>query len=271
MEYTDSIKARGISESHRRLLARLHRCFTGPFTVRDAAGEWETDHGRTARLLAYWASRGWLSRVRRGTYITVPLEARSPSERKEDPWVIAAALFTPAYIGGWSACEHWGLTDQIFSDVVVFTSHRVRRRRQTIQGITFVFKSIPPKKVFGLSTIWRGQTKIQISDPSRTIADVLDNPSLGGGIKHVAEVLHEYFAGEHRNDRLLTDYVGRLDNRTVRKRLGYLIETLAIDAPEIIKFCKRNLSTGYSKLDPTIRAKGRLTRRWNLGINVRIK
>jgi predicted transcriptional regulator of viral defense system len=100
--------------------------------------------------------------------------------------------------------------------------------------------------------------------------DVLDNPSLGGGIKHTAEVLLEYFSGEHRNDRLLIGYVTRLRNRTVHKRLGYLVETLAIDAPDIIKFCKRNLSAGYSKLDPAIRTKGRLVRRWNLEVNVRI-
>lgn len=270
LEYNKNSSARGISENHRRLLARLHRAFSGPFTVDDAARKCDLIRSRAARLLAYWASRGWLSRVRRGSYITVPIHAASPADRKEEPWVVAAALFEPAYIGGWSACEHWGLTDQIFSDVVVYTSHRVRSRKQTIQGTTYLLKTVSPRRIFGLSTVWRGQTKVLVSNPSRTIADLLDEPTVGGGIRHVAEVLREYFSGEYRDDQTLLDYASRLGNRTIQKRLGYLVEALDIDASDVVKFCEKNLSSGYSSLDPSVKTQGHIVRRWNLRINVRV-
>lgn len=270
LEYNTPSRARGISEVHRGLLAKLHRAFSGPFGVEDAARELEVAHTRAAKLLSYWAARGWLSRVRRGSYIPVPLEARSPSERKEDPWIVGATLFEPAYIGGWSACEHWGLTDQIFSDIVVFTSRRVRHLEQAIQGTTYFLQVVSPKNIFGLETVWRGQTKVRVSNPSRTVADLLNKPKTGGGMKHIAEIVLEYFSGEHRNDDLLIDYVTRLGNRTISKRLGYLVEALGIDAPNIIKFCQRNVSAGYSKLDPAVRARGHILRRWNLEVNVTI-
>ena len=218
--------------------------------------------------MAHLASRGWLSRVRHGTYITVPLEARNPSQQREDPWIVAAAVFEPAYIGGWSAGEHWGLTDEVFSDIVVFTARRMRRIKQLIQDTTYLASVIQQDRMFGLSSAWRGQTTVQVSNPSRTIADVLHKTSLGGGVRHAAEMIGEYFTGEHRNDAGLLACVARLGNRTILKRLGYIVEALGLDAPDVIDFCRDNVSAGYSKLDPAVKRRGRLMRRWNLEINV---
>ena len=66
------------------------------------------------------------------------------------------------------------------------------------------------------------------------------------------------------------DYSSRLGNRTVPKRLGYLVETLEIEAPEIVEHCRKTMSPGYSKLDPSTDAKGRFLRRWNLQVNVKL-
>ena len=54
-------------------------------------------------------------------------------------------------------------------------------------------------------------------------------------------------------------------------RLGYIIETLAISSAEIIDECRRNISLGYSVLDPTIKSKGTFNRKWNLRVNANIK
>ena len=55
---------------------------------------------KARQLLAYLARRGWLSRVRQGLYIPVPLDARRSGEWREDPWVVAERTFSPCYIGG---------------------------------------------------------------------------------------------------------------------------------------------------------------------------
>jgi predicted transcriptional regulator of viral defense system len=208
--------------------------------------------------------------VRRGLYITVPLAAKNPSSQREDPWIVAMSLYAPGYIGGWSACEHWGFTEQIFTDVVMYTTRHVRTRKQQVQDTSFILRVVTKGKMWGTAPVWRSQTKVLVSDPARTLADILDEPRVGGGMRQVAEVVHSYFTSEHRDDRRLLAYVRRLGNRTICKRLGFLVETLGVEAPAIMTYCQSHLSAGYSKLDPTVTARGRLTRRWNLEVNVHL-
>jgi len=268
--YTSGVSL-GISKYHRELLSRLHRGHSAPFGIDEATVTLGLPRTKVRSLLCYWSSRGWLSRIRRGTYITVPLNASNPSEWREDPWIVANSIFGSCYIGGWSAAEHWGLTEQIFSDVVVFTSSSVRDRTPLVKGTKYVVTTITEKKLFSLSHVWRNNIRVAVSSPSRTIADMLSTPRLGGGIKHVGEIIAEYFSGEHRNDIELCRCLRKLGNRAAVKRLGYVIEELGIDVPDVVAFCRKNVSAGYSKLDPSVSVRGKLLRRWNLDINVKIR
>lgn len=257
----------GIEDANRRLLERLHRRFSGPFRADEAARELRLAPGRGRRLLAYLAERGWLARVRRGWYVTVPLGAGSPAEWRADPWQIAAAVFAPGYVGGWSACEHWGLTEQLFRDVLVVTARRVRARKQVVQGASFRIKTLPSAKHFGLATVWRGEVRVAVSDPERTVVDVLDDPSAGGGIRNVAEIVASWVEREEHDERRLIEYAERLGNRTVFKRLGFLIERLELAAPALARACLERRSAGLTKLDPAIASQGRIDKRWNLKVN----
>lgn len=261
---------KGISATNRRRLATLHAKLRGPFSAADAADALDVSPARARRLLSYLWSRGWLSRVRRGLYTTVPIDARRPGEWREEPWLVASEAFRPCYIAGWSAAEHWGLTDQVFREVAVVTARRVRRRRVRVQDTTFVLKVRAPDKLFGTTKVWLHDVPVSVSDLPRTIVDVLDDPGFGGGIKHVAEMLAEYARHERREDPLLVDYASRLGNRAVFKRLGYLVEALAIDAPELAEACLKNKSTGLALLDPGISSAGRIVRRWNIRANARV-
>jgi predicted transcriptional regulator of viral defense system len=260
----------GIGAVNRDLLEHLHRTAHGPFTTTEAAEMLELDAAKAQRLLLYLHSRGWLSRVRQGYYSVVPLGASDPSHWREEPWVIATKVFYPCYIGGWSACEHWSLTEQIFRSVQVHTAKPVRSKQINIQDTPFVLHHVPEKKHFGLKVIWYGQVKVSISDPTRTIVDILDIPTLGGGIQHVSDVFENYFSGEHRNDRDVIAYAEGLGNRTIFKRLGYLLEELNIEANEIVVVCKKNLSSGISVLDPSGPHNGSIVSRWNLLVNANI-
>jgi predicted transcriptional regulator of viral defense system len=268
MKLASPEESAGIGQRNRALLEQLHRRTKGAFDVAEASRILGVDHQDAGQLLVYLARRGWLSRVRRGLYVTVPLDARRSGEWMEDSWVVAERVFSPCYIGGWSAYGHWDLTEQIFRTLLVVTARRVRRRDVEIQGLPFHLTVRAEDALFGTVPVWRGQTRVCVSDPSRTLVDVLDDPRLGGGIRTVADVLHEYFLGEHRNDQLLIEYADRLGNRAVFKRLGYLLEHSGIDAPELIQACMERRSSGLATLDPSIRAAGRIVRRWRLRVNV---
>ncbi|OPZ82723.1 MAG: hypothetical protein BWY76_02629 [bacterium ADurb.Bin429] len=73
-----------------------------------------------------------------------------------------------------------------------------------------------------------------VSEPTRTVVDVLDDPALGGGMRHVAEIVHAYFTSDMRDDDLLLDYIARVGNRTIYKRLGFLLETLGLEIPALV-------------------------------------
>ena len=265
-EYSN-IRSGGITTKNRVLLDKLNREAKNPFGIAEVSSILGLPLKKATRLVAYWVSRGWLARIKSGLFITVPLGAISPGERKEDPWVVATMVFEPCYIGGWSACEHWGLTEQIFNDIVVFTSHKVRHKRNEVQGTVYIVRSIKDEKMFGVKPVWRAQTKVNVSDPSRTIADILSAPSLGGGIRNVASILREYFSGDEKNEKDLLNYLSKLENGTAYKRLGFLLEHLKVDSPILIEACKKNITLGYSRLDPGLPKKGSIINRWNLMIN----
>ncbi|HWM24210.1 MAG TPA: type IV toxin-antitoxin system AbiEi family antitoxin [Chthoniobacterales bacterium] len=257
----------GIGLRNRAAVDAIHRAFAKPFSVREASQELKLSNARTRKLLSHLATGGWLSRIRRDLYSPVPLGATSPAEWRADSWVVAATTFAPAHIGGWTACEYWHFTDQLFRDIVVMTSRQIRSRIVEIQGTRFRLKAISAKKKFGTKAVWRGPTKVEVTDPSRTIVDILNDPTIGGGIRHIAEVLVAYFESEHRDENILLDYIERVGNRTVYKRLGYLAETLRISTPRVIQTCREKISAGLSALDPSVRAPGIITKRWNLRVN----
>ena len=66
-------------------------------------------------------------------------------------------------------------------------------------NMTFLIKKHDPKKMFGLKTVWKESIKVQVSDPHKTIVDLFDDPSLGGGIRSLADMLQKYFQSEHLN------------------------------------------------------------------------
>jgi predicted transcriptional regulator of viral defense system len=260
----------GISVSNRERLGRLLRAAEGPFTVDLAAKALQLDRRAARRLLAYFAERGWLTRVRRGLYAGVPIEAANPADWPQEPWIAATLTFAPCYVGGWSAGEHWGLTEQLFRDVVVLTAASIRSRNREIQGTAFRLKRTRRARFFGLKGVWKGRVRVQVSDPARTIVDLLDDPALGGGIRHVGDMLAEWYTGEWRDDQQLLGYIARFGNASIYKRLGYLTERLALSAPAVVQTCRRRMSAGVVRLDPSAPARGRRVMRWSLQINARV-
>ena len=220
---------------------------------------------QSSLLLSRWNKQGRLRRVQRGLYIPIPLTADSRDVSPDNPSLIAVQLFAPCYIGGWSALEYWDMTEQLFHSVMVMTDKRPKSRNPRIDGMHFKLKTVSKKNFFGLKTVWIGQSKIQVSDPSRTIADMLDDPRTGGGIRPVRDVFQNYLESKNKDISLLIEYCRKLKNKTAFKRLGLLLEMDAVKEIQAIKICKNNLSRGYSKLDPDLNCSKIITR-WNLSV-----
>ena len=156
-------------------------------------------------------------------------------------------------------------------DTVVVTTRKMRSKETMVLGFPFRIKHAPEKRMFGTKPVWRDQTRVNVSDPSRTLVDILDDPSVGGGISHAVDVMDTYFREEHRDDELFSAYVGRADNRVVFKRLGYIVEVLEVHAPALLQECEAGVSSGVSRLDPSLPNEGPVAWRWNLRVNRRVQ
>ncbi len=260
----------GLSRANRVFVAQLHRELPGPFTPDDAAVAAGVDRARAARLLRHLAEQGWVARVQRGLYMTVPLEAEDPATWRADPWVVAAVALSPGYVGGWTALHHWDLTDQIFATTVFITTRAVPRRRRTIGGARLEVRHRPASALFGTRRVWRDGVAVDVSDRERTLVDCFDDPSLGGGLRHTTEALMTYVGENDINWPRVIDYGDRVGNRTVFKRLGYIAETLNIGDDELLVACLKRVSAGVGRLDPSRPASGTKSNRWGLLLNTRV-
>ncbi|MDD3927364.1 MAG: hypothetical protein PHT33_11970, partial [bacterium] len=65
---------------------------------------------------------------------------------------------------------------------------------------------ISEKALWGTRPAWRGQVKVSISDPSRTILGMLNVPKLGGESRPVADMFSNYLKSEYKDLKLLVAY-----------------------------------------------------------------
>jgi predicted transcriptional regulator of viral defense system len=255
----------GLGKLSRKRLSNVLRNSTGCISVGLVAETLNVSREQARLYLSSWAKSGWLQRIKRGLYCLVDIAAETPDGGVLDPWVIAVQIFSPCYIGGWSAAKHWDFTEQIFESTIVFTSRRLNQKEQSIAGLTFLIKKSASDKMFGLKVIWKGQVKIQVSDPHKTLVDMFDDPSIGGGIRSVIDLFHKYLSSKDCDLNILIQYAEKMNNKAIFKRLGFVLSKLKPDETYWITKCLEHLSQGNSQLDPASKGK-RLIKKWRLWI-----
>lgn len=255
----------GLGKLERKRLSLLLQAEEPSITPEWAATTLQIDRKRAAYLLAHWARKGWLSRVKHGVYVPISLQSETNLVMVDDPWLLANSLFTDSCIGGWSAAEHWNLTEQIFNVTMVFTTKKVSKRELNLNGVRFVVKTVSNHKNFGAKLVWKGNQKIRVSDPTKTIVDAFNDPAVVGGSRMAADILTAYMASEFKNLKLLFEYALQMKNTAIFKRLGYLFELNFAKEVGFIAKMKKEIKSGYSQFDTAIPGENLVTS-WNLWV-----
>jgi predicted transcriptional regulator of viral defense system len=265
MTMTRSISGR---EGPRLSLARLARAATGGLVdTRRAAEAWSVSPAVASARLHRMVRAGWVLSVRKGLFFVVPLEAGARTTI-DDPWVLASRAFSPCYIGGWSAAEHWGLTEQIFRSTFVVTAGSARTTSVTLLGSEFRTVRVSTTRVGSVAPIWRGTVRLAVSDRERTLADGLANPAWVGGVRHLAEMFATYRRSDHWSVARLLAALAAHPKGVAYKRLGYLIESSPHADGDVVAACLENKSSGVVRLDPAVSGTGKILKRWGLRMNV---
>ena len=234
------------------------------FTVKDAKQIIDASNEVIWKTLHKLAEKKRIQRIKKGHYLLIPARAGYETKWREEVTKFIDELLDEYYIGYWTALNLWHLTEQIPHTVFIATTKR-KRGLTYDKTVPIQFITLNPKKFFGYTTMKTNNTQFKISDPEKTIIDSLDLPQYSGGITEIAKALKH----EHNPDTLI-EYADRLGNKTVHKRLGYLIQSLNLNYPEeMIIQLREKISEGYSWLDPTQPKQiHHYNTEWNLKVNI---
>ena len=261
---TQTVTSRTLGPLEAQLLTTLSGRGQDIFGVRDAERVLHKPNTAVRKLLYGLTKRNWLQRIEKGKYLIVPLSAGTEGHYAENELVVAAHLIAPYYISYWTALSHYGLTEQPARTVYLATTQR--RHSLTLHGVTYRFITLTRRKFFGHTRVWIGDKAVEMADRTKVIVDGLDHPELCGGIVEVAKGLW------HRRDEMdwkqLETYAGRMGNRAVLKRLGYLLQVFDLGPVSLRERLQKKLSQGYVVLNPLSSRQGIHNARWRLVINV---
>jgi predicted transcriptional regulator of viral defense system len=262
---TKTTNRRGLSKKETYLLSTLSEKKMRIFEIKDIIVELNCSYNYAKVIANRLVKKKWTLILEKGKYLIVPLEAGAESIYTEHEFAIASELVQPYYIAYWSAMNYHGMTEQV--PFTIFIASTKRRKNKTIHDIQYEFITLSKRKFFGFETVNITGKNICISDKEKTIADCLDHPEYCGGITEAAKAL--WNARKEIDFKKLINYVMRMNNRAILKRLGYLIHKLEINISEDIdKELKDNISKGYAVLDTVKGKNGKYSSEWKLLINM---
>jgi predicted transcriptional regulator of viral defense system len=221
-------------------------------------------------VISRLAKKGFLQRLKAGVYrFTLPRSTWT-NPVPEDAWMIARELFSPCYIGGWTAAEHWQLIEWPLQKTVIITGKKQRATEHSIAGLSFRTRCIPGKKVFGTEKILSHNAEIEMSDVHRTLIDILVDPSIGGGGPAAIDIATSYAKKNEADPDILLNYAQRLDNRAVFRRLGVIAEYIFCVPESYLAEVQSRCKDGLVLWDPQRPKSGPVINRWGIRMNMPI-
>lgn len=259
----------GLSRKQAEFLSHFAAEGKSIFSTQQAHTYWG-EPAYTANILSRLVQKGWLRRLGRGVYMLLPLAAGRERIWSESRYVIAAHLIQPAAVAYWSALYYWKMSEQI-PDVVFVQSTR-RKCPLEVLGMRFRFVTVKEAHFFGVIERTVDGKPIYVTNREKTLIDAAARPDLSGGIGQLAQALQAAHADI--NWARLDEYLVRWGGGVVVKRLGYLLERLALPIPDRktrLEQWQNMLSAGISPLEPGIATKGRTVTRLRVRVNVDVE
>jgi predicted transcriptional regulator of viral defense system len=236
-----------------------------PFTLGEAAAALSMSHLEASKVLHRLKKQGHILHLRNGIYLPASHKGLSPEASFGDPWIIVPILFPDAYVGGWSAANYWGITEQIFRTTSLITKGKISHTAHKINRFEYALFKTRHKDDLGQEKIWREQIQIPVSDIHKTMVDMLENPRCGAGIQHTIDCFKTYME-EYYEEKTFMAYARGIKNGTFFKRLGYITEILLGPNHPLCFLAKDLITKNYAPIDSHMPCE-KLVTKWNLYIN----
>jgi predicted transcriptional regulator of viral defense system len=230
----------------------------------------DTAKANVKRMLSNMTKRGLLMRIKEGLYYVIPFE-QDAATFMPDWHLLAQYLVGEAdyYIGYFSALQIHSLTTQPNLKEQIIVNKQIKPSSLIIKEIPFQFVYHNEKHFFGNKKIWiDGFNRVQCSDLEKTIIDCLFKPDYAGGITEITKAI--YKIKDKIDYSKLLEYSKQFDSQAVIKRLGFLLELLEIQTPEIAGLQKLRTNS-FVLLEPSYPKEGKTTYRWAIQQNIDTK
>jgi len=185
---------------------------------------------------------GLIFRIEKGKYSVL-----------NDPLIFSSYLLTPSYISFWTALRFYNLTEQLPKDIMIASSKS--KDKIMFEGTKIAFFKI--KHMWGYRKVTYGNCFIFIADKEKSIIDslLLKNVSFNEIIKAIKTKEIDY--------RKLIEYSIKTKNKSLIKRIGYILEEEGYNARELIRY----LDSNYVSLDFDREPKGKQNKKWKIIVN----
>ncbi len=240
------------------------------------AKEMELSRQTVRNSLVKLTQSGWLTRLKRGLYVI----QTSLYPDQIHPFAIAQALVSPMAISHWSALAHHGFITQIPPMVQASTPVKVvtpemrygeaYRPRGTaawqVMDIEIEYVHVKEENFWGFTHEWvSGWHRVAITDPERTLFDLIARSDLFGGISMAIETISSNL--ERIDLSQLVQYAIRFDVGAYIKRLGWVLEISGV-GDDILEPLMIYEIQNYHLLDPQRRDEGEPITHWKLNNNL---
>ena len=232
------------------------------------SGELREQLGATApHVASRLQQKGVLTRVGRGVYAINPLRSIGRPRSTSALAAVAASLADEAYyLGGLGILNLHRLTDQYYPGGVDVFIDRPRRPRRLASVLVHFHVTDPDHLRAGVQKTTVEGSQVWVSDPERTVLDLLEYPSLTGGTAEAVKTAQTILT---RIDvPKLVRYALKLARPTTCRRIGFLLERAGLPRRswEPLLATVRGAAEGAALL-PDAPKRGPYSSQWRLSVN----
>lgn len=211
--------------------------------------------------------QGWLTKLKKGLYAYNPMSHRGKSFMPNWHKVADGLMYPrPYYIGYYSALQIHELITQPALKEYIISPTRVHPKKQQIQDVSFEIIHYQESRFYGYKKNWiDDHTKVYCSDIEKTLIDCISKPQYAGGLEGIIKAIDK--AQNRIKPKVLIEYAIKFNSQAVIKRLGYIMDKMDL-YPSEQKILNALITDAYTRLDPSLKIKGRFHRKWRIEDNV---
>lgn len=203
-----------------------------------------------------------LHRLKEKGYVSELMRNRYTAQK--DPLVVASRIVWPSYISLWSAIRHYNLTEQLPHDVWVITTRKSSRKDIRFGGAKIIFVHTKPKHFFGYTKAMIGGFETFVAEPEKAIIDGMLFRKIS--FSELASIIRGNI-GRRLHAKKLASFAIETGNKSLVKRLGYLLDALGMDYHSKLK---KSIDNAFVPLEYAMRPTGEKDKKWRVIKNTTI-